>query len=926
MRSQTPPPLTRTLLRLSVRGEAYEVIAGDLDEEFAGALAAGVPMADARRQWRRQALRSIVSVVSARAHDALRSSGGPSLSRVPRALVDLGRDARYVARQLRRSPSYAATAVLSLALGIGGGTAVYGVLYRVLIQPLPVEHPEEIAVAYWGDRAHEPPHTTNVGALNFRATDSGIDYSSNYSYPEYARLAGAAPDSASICAFATPPELTIARDGQPAIAAAALLVSGTFFTTLRPQLALGRALDSRDDAIGAVPAAVLSHRAWVRIFGADAHALGSVVRVDTTPVVIVGILDSSFEQIFRQGSSSAPDVILALAEQPAIAPAWNRYAGNQSLFVATNVKWLRVLVRTDPRNRDRLAETFTDTYRLALIEANRMDADTARAVRVRVIGAERGLEPIPNGAERPLLILACVVAIVLVITCLNIAGLMLTRDLARRREFAVRRALGASPWRLARERLVESAFLSATGAIAGVLVARWFAPLVLRLMAKAPDSTGDAGLTANGAVLIFMIAASTLASLVAGSVPALALAMRGADDRSIGRTASTRAPRFRTGRVLLAIQIAAAVPLIVAAGLFLRTLRNLTSVNLGFDPQGLVIVSVDPRRGDRSDAQVSAIYARLLDRVSAVPGVASATLVENVLLSGATDNFTATIDGTPARIWGNTVGPGYFETLAIPLRAGRTFDVHDDGSSPAVAIINEAAARLYFGGASPLGRQITLTFPQPHSIAVIGVVADSKYESLKAPIRPTMFQSYRQSPSGRMRILLRATVPAVALETPIVNAVAEVDRDLPVTAIKTQVDQIGDTISRERLMAAAVTSFSGVVLALVCVGLYGVTSYLAGQRTNEIGVRIALGARRSQVVWLIVRQMSVTTAAGLGAGLLIAWGTAPVVGTMLYGLAARDLATLGLAALVIAIAILGATLKPARQASRVDPLVSLRTD
>jgi predicted permease len=514
----------------------------------------------------------------------------------------------------------------------------------------------------------------------------------------------------------------------------------------------------------------------------------------------------------------------------------------------------------------------------------------------------------------------------------NLSGLLLARGVARQRELELRRALGASRGRLIRQSLVESGMMGAAGGVAGLLLASWTRPIVSSMLST---SFGVAGvvLPLDWRTLGVTGLAAAAALVLFGLLPAVRLSAGQSSSSVQQRPGGTTAPRLRIGRALLVLQIGISVPLVVGTGLLVRTIHNLGRVDAGFDPNGLVLFRLDPNQGRPAAAPGRATPAApltagfvqdLLDRLRAIPGVTGATVLENALISGWSSNNNVEIDGRKGMMYMNGVGPDFFDTMGIPLLAGRAPARSDDAASPRVAVVNEAAVRQYFDGRMPIGRRFRMG---GREIEIIGVAADAKYSSLRSNVPPTMFDPFVQrAGSGAMHVAVRVAGPVTGLEAAIREALKAVRPDLPVTELRTQLDQIGQTIGREQLIARLIGLFGGFALVLASIGLYGATSYAVARRTSEIGIRMALGARRGQVLWLILRQVLILALAGLAIGIPTAWLASPLLESFLFGLEPRDGATIAAAAIVMLVVALGAGLMPARRAGRLEALTALRRE
>jgi predicted permease len=908
----SPPRLARAVALLLLKGEAREVIVGDLDQEFAEAIDSGVRPALARRRYWRQTLASIAATRRP-------ARSGRTGVRPQHWMRGLSLDLTAVLRVLRRSPGYAAIAVISLAIGIGANTTIFSVARQLLMMPLPVERPDDLRIVYWTPRHNGPLGIMNIAGSGFR-DDAGTFYRSNFTYPQFTAMRRAVTGSADLAAYSVLIGLTAAVDGRPPVATSGTLVSGNFFETVRPPFALGRGLSAQDDAAGAPVVAVISHGLWTRLFDNDAAALGKTVRINNVPVEIVGVTAAGYRGLSQTGFTPATDVTIALANHPLISPEWS---GGKPLFSAPKTYWVRLIARatggTDAATRDALQAALAGT----LIDGG-IKPEIASKSSVGVFPGARGLDSLRRGALLPLRILAAVAGVVLLIACLNVAGLMLARGVSRQRELAVRRALGAGRGRIIRELLLESVILSVAGGLTGLVLALWMAPVLQSMVASGLGATGVT-VSLDWPLLIAAAAIACVAGILAGLLPAVRFS--GNANAALGdRSGTAGAPKLRIGRVLLALQIGVSLPLVAGAGLFLRTLHNLGSVDLGFNPHELILFRIDPTMNGREPERRTSIYPRLLERFEAIPGVTSATLLENALISGSQSDTSLMIEGREVQIFWNSVGPNYFETMGVPLLAGRSILPSDtDRGSRGVVVLNQTAARQLLGGQAPIGAHLHMTYGE-RDLEVVGIAADSKYDGLRSDIRPTLLLSYLQMPVGSMTVAVRSPLPAAALRAPIEAAVREVDPSVPIAEYQTQLEQIDRTIGKELVFTRLLTLFGGVALLLACVGLHGVTAYSVARRTPEIGIRLALGAQRSRILWLVLRQVVILATAGLAIGLPIAWFTSPVTSAFLFDLDARDpLTILAAAALMLLVAVV-AGLRPARRAARMEALAALRSE
>ena len=834
-------------------------------------------------------------------------------------LVDL----KHVLRGLAASRTFTVVAILSLAIGIGANAAIYSVIRVLLLDPLPVRAPEELSLVYW----HQPGKVQFSQMNSAGATDpaSGLSLRSNYSYPIYESLRAAAPPGTSVFGFNFLRDVAVQFADQPAISAGGMLADGAYFPVLQPRMALGRALGEIDDVEGGPVAVVLSHGFWMRAFGGDPDIVGRTIRVNGVPADIVGVTAAEFRGLSKGGFFPQTEITLPLKAAPRLNPRW--VPDGVSLLRSNRHFWVRTMARipagTDPAGvRTALAAAIAP--HMAPLQTD----PAAGPASVFLLDGSRGSDQNNRETRRLLFILMGVVGAVLVIACVNLASLMLARGVARQRELSVRRALGAARLQLIRGLLIEGVVLAMAGAMVGLLFTYWSRRVLTTILTAgigtAPLSTQPLEVTIDLRLVLATFALSLTAAVLFALLPAWRLTRASATGDLKHQVLGARSPRLTLGRSLVALQIAVSVPLLVGAILFLRTLANLGAVELGFNPQGLVYFKVDPSTTGGSPADHAATYLDLLDRLRAIPGVTSATLVENALLSGWTSNGSVRVGDAQYMLYKNAVGPGFIDTMGMRLVAGRAPGIQDRPGTPLVAVLNESAARLLFGDQSPIGQRLG---SGPNAAEIIGIVSDSLYDRQRAEIRPTMFDAALQRPGyGGHHVVVRASVPVDALEPALRQAVAEINRDLPIASIKSQIAQMDELTIRERVFAQLLTMFAGFALLLACIGLHGVTAYSVARRTNEIGVRVALGARPGQVVWLVQRQVVVLALAGIVVGVPLAVGVAPLVGSLLFGVAPTDTAVIVVASLVLLFVAAAAGFLPARRAAQLDPLKALRSE
>jgi putative ABC transport system permease protein len=791
-------------------------------------------------------------------------------------MTHLLQDLRYGLRGLARSPGFTAAAVLTLALGIGANTAMFSLVDAVLLRPLPYPEPERLV---------------RVRAVN---PEKGQDANLNpLDFADYRRQARSFTD---LAAMATP-TFSLTGGGEPERVRGAL-VSSNFFRAFGARPALGRDFQPRDEQPDAEPVVILSERLWQRRYNSDPGILGKTIVLDDAPVTVVAVLESGFR---APGASEA--------DPPEV---WRPIRIEESL--GRGGHWLPVF--------GRLAEGVT--IRQAQAE---MDA-LARSLEKEHPGSNKGWatslqdleESIVGNTRGPLVLLLASVGLVLLIACVNVANLLLARAGSREHEVAVRATLGASASRLLRQLLTESLLLAGLGAAAGLLIAFFATRLLSRLDPEILPRAGEVAM--DGRVLAFTLGISGLAAIVFGLVPALRTA-KGAVLRQGTRTT----PGRRLPAALVIAELALALVLLIGAGLLLKSFWRLLRVDPGFRAENLLTATVDlPASRYGEPHQIAAFYQNLFERTAALPGVLGATGIDIPPLSGGYScNSFSIDDGSSSHaedvpcIEYRTVGPGYFETLGIPIVQGRSFQSTD---AP-VAIVNETLARALWPDRNPLGNRITLGFEEQTPHTIVGVVKDVRHFGLQSAAAPEVYVSYLQHPTSAMTVVLRTTDDPARLRTSLAEQVRSLDPELPISRVEGLESRVAQSIAQPRLRTELLLLFALLALALAAVGVFGVISYSVVRRTREIGVRMALGAGRSEVLRLVLGQTLAYAGAGLALGLAAALALTRLLASLLFEVGHTDPAIFAAsAAVLLAVAGLAGYL-PARQASRLEPLDAL---
>jgi predicted permease len=818
----------------------------------------------------------------------------------------VGRDVRYAVRALRKSPGFTFVAVLTLALGIGATTAIFSLLDAVMFKSLPVRDPGQLVL---------------VGGSQ---------------YPVFQAFRQHADIFEDLLATSGITPLDVETPHGVRERTAVSLVSGSYFSTLGVQAAIGRVFAADDDRVaGAHPIAVASHGFWQRRLGRDAVIPGPVVRINGTAITIIGVAPPGF---FGEQVGVSPDLWVPLT-------MWGQVVPGRNLLQNPGTGWLRMIGRVRPEvSLSAPQPELTQTFRRVVTEIfgpNMPDdvrRDTERAI-ITLEPAGNGLSTLRAQFGRSLRLVMAAVVLVLLVACANIANLLLARATARRRETDVRLALGMSRARLVQQLLTESLVLAALGGAAGLALA-WLGREALLRLISADGSRLPLAVATDARLLVFVVMISTGTAILFGLAPAWRSARANLVTSLVSRReGSVRSQRL--GSLLVVAQVACSLVLLMGAGLFLRTIANLREVNLGFAPERLLVVEINPQTaGYRSDRAVT-LSGRLLDRITELPGVSSVSLSEHGVLTG-TDNSTnlmraegvvAGPDGFPRTRW-DVVGPRYFSTIGAQVISGRDFSERDNAASPLVVAINEAMGRLFFGDASPIGRRLVWDVSgRQKAFEIVGVTRDVKQRDAREQPPPRFYLPYLQIPEVRAtwvlastRFLVRTAGDPAAIAPAVREQIRSEDPRLSVTSLDVAPELVSRTLVRERMLATLLIAFGALALALASIGLYGVLAYAVVRRTNEIGIRLALGARRSQVLALILSSVARMLALGIALGLAGAWAISRAVTALLFGVTPGDPLTIAVAIIILVVTGLLAAYLPARRGTRIEPLRALRCD
>jgi predicted permease len=836
----------------------------------------------------------------------------------PRRLEEeMFQDLRFGMRMLGRSPVFTAVAVMSLALGIGANTAIFSLVNAVLLKKLPVQNPDELVLLHWVSGKKFPAKAIS-GSVDMRDDRSS---STSFSYSAFEQFRDHNEALSDVFAFTDVGRLNVSVDGQAELVSGQL-ISGGYFEGLGVRTILGRTITAEDDRLSGVePVVVISYAYWQRRFGRDPAAVGKTIYINNSPFTIAGVTPPEFSGTLQVGSS--PELSVPMAAQPLVMT-------EGPLFDQAGYWWLQVMGRLKPGLTEQQARASLDPiFQQSVAESQAASEEKTAVARLEMTSGSRGLSDVREEFSAPLFILMAVVALVLAIACANIANLLLARAATRQKEIAVRLALGASRLRLIRQLLTESVLLAIIGGALGLLFAYWGKDLLLMLL---PEESMRSSLDLNmdARILGFTAAVSILTGILFGFAPALRATRVDLAPALKDNARGMSRGKSRLGKALLVAQVAMSLLLLIGAGLFVRTLRNLENVDLGFNRENVLLFKVDPTLNGYKGARLVNLYKQITERVEALPGVRSASLSSHALISNSASIMTVEAEGhtegEDLNAYAQAIGENFFDTMQIPLLLGRSFNSHDDESAPKVAVINETMARTYFSGSNPVGKIFTVGRRNKEQIEVVGMVRDAKYSSMRRNTPPTFYTPYSQRPTdlGQMNFEVRTEANPTEMVSAIRLLVQEVDKNLPLFDVKTQSEQVNATLAQERLFARLSSFFGLLALMLACVGLYGLMSYAVARRTHEIGIRMALGAKGGDVLWMVMREILMLVLIGIAIGLPSALAAMQLISSMLFGLTATDPVTICVATLfMIAVAAFAGYL-PARRASRVDPMVALR--
>jgi predicted permease len=821
-------------------------------------------------------------------------------------------DLQYALRMLRKSPAFTIVAVMTLALGIGANTAIFSLVNAVMLKMLPVRAPGELVVV--GDP--EDVHHRSLG-------DPRVDL---FSYPLYRDLSSGNEVFSGMLASGEAHRLRITpadSAGEIAGGVTGVLVSGNYFSVLGVNALYGRVLTPEDDtAPGAHPVAVISYSLWKNKLGQNPDAVGRAIRINNSPFTIVGVAPPGF---FGDTVGDQQDLWVPVTMQEQIITG-RKWLENYE------ASWLHCIARLRPGSSVEQARANLNLILQQLVNGplgaklSKDDRENLQQAKIQVAPGGGGFSQLRGDFHQPLLLLMTIVGLVLVIACVNVANLLLARSTARQREIAVRMAIGAAPGRVIRQLLTESVLLAFAGGALGLLIAHWGTAALLKL-----SRTTDIQASPDVRVFLFTAAVCFITGILFGLIPALrsrrvsvALTLK-----SGAQSGGNAHGGWNWGKSLVTAQVALSLLVLFAAGLLVRSLQNIRNVDLGYNREHILLVSTDPLSAGYDKLRITQFGNELSNQFSNIPGVQAASYSKNGLFSGSESSTTLKVEGYVAKgdadpeAAYDEVGPNYFKTVGIPLLLGREIGPQDTETSPRVAVINETMARLYLGGANPIGKKLGFN-QQP--VEIVGVARDARDHELKGVVHPRFYVPATQlsAPNPGVNFEIRTVGNPTAVVESVRKQLKSFDAKVPVYGIRTVNELTENTIRQEILIAKLSSFFAGLALLLASIGLYGVLSYSVSGRTREIGVRMALGAQRSSVLTMVLLEAGKLVLAGVLLGIPASFLSGRLFASLLFGLSRYDTVSMAIViAILVGIALI-ASFIPARRATKVDPMVALR--
>jgi predicted permease len=841
-------------------------------------------------------------------------------------LESLLQDARYGLRQLRRTPAVTFSIIVSLVVGIGANTAIFSIVDAALLKSLPVEDPQSLRIIEWVSRQGWPEQLAQGHRGTTSGDRNGPIQGSSFGPRLHRALAREQTPVEAVIGFADADDAAVAAEGRIAEQSRLQYVSANFFAGLGVPLFLGRGFEARDDQAGQEPAIILSHRFWQRYFGGRSDVLDQTLRVNNMAARIIGVAPAGFYGV-QVGRWS--DLYTPLAARTILSVSIREASGGED----DREWWVRQMVRLKPGPEADAAVAQLSALYQRLVAPEGVEIDRGQIPTLAVVSGERGFDAIGGDTSRALWILLLLVGLVLLIVCANVANLLLSRAVVRQREAAVRLALGAARLRLLRQQLVESLVLAAIGGALGLALGYLLA-VSSHSVFQAVNSIGDFDLRIDGRVLGYTTGIAVLTALFFGLAPAVRAARADCNEALKSQSRTVLAGRLRLPRLLVVVQLALCVTVLVAAGLLSRSLVNLKAVDVGFDRENIVYASVNPWGAGYRAEQVGVYIDRLRQELAAQPGVLGVATIGVPLLTGGHSGTSAHVPGQPHSGDGSSyvlvhrVSDGLLETLGIPLLAGRAIEPRDVRPNSEAVVVDERFAQRFFPNQNPLGQRFGTGKDGANSHEIVGVVKNSRYDTLRGEARPTIYQPMLPGgwPGASVHFVMRAGIDSGQLAQILRRVAASVDPNVPVQQIRTQTAVIDNLLRTERLLSGLSSAFGVVALILAAVGLGGLLAYSVARRRNEIGIRMALGAAPADVVTMVLGDSLWLVAIGALAGLPGAYAVGLALENSLYGLEPADPVTAVVAlAVLAAVAALAAWL-PARRAAGIDPMAALRDE
>jgi putative ABC transport system permease protein len=852
------------------------------------------------------------------AHGSWLMAKSYELNQSPSCRFLLMNDISYALRQFRKSPLFTLIAVITLAVGIGASTAIFTLLDQALIRSLPVNHPEQLVrLRYTGE---SPGHTNNYGG----------DDKDFFSYPMYRDLR----DKNSVFSglLANDEKYVGVQWNDRSELAEAELVSGNYFEVLGLQPALGRLLLPSDDVPNGNPVVVLSSNYWKMKLGSNPDVIGKALLLNAHPFTIVGVVQPGFHSVV---AGETPGLFVPASAKNIITPRWQDFEDRQS-------HWITIVGRLKPGESLQQAQAGLDPlwHAIRAEELKQFGYHSERTRRlfldeshIQLLNSARGFSPLRDQIGTPLVILMGMVSLLVLMACVNISSLLLVRAAGRTREMAVRYAMGAGRWQIVRQLLLEGLLLGTVGGALGLLLAPVVGNVLVNTAFTDPMSEIPLSTHPDTRILLFNFAVAFTVSILFSLAPALRFLRPDlvATLKQQSATAAGSPLRFR--RISVGAQIAVSLLLLIGAGLFVRTLKNLRAVDVGFVPDHMVTFDLNPRLAGYQAGQMQALNQRILENLAALPGVRAVAATDDPDLAGDDETGNVSIAGVKMNeddqdFEEPSVTPAYFATLKTPLLAGRVFTDQDVLGKAKVAVVNLSVAKRYFGSPqNAIGHSLSFGSAGKFDTQIIGVVGDTKHHSVRDPVRMTAYRAISQSPElNGITYLVRTWQQPADAETGIRAAMQQIDSKLALSNLQTEEQQIDNSLSNERLIAMLSSSFGVIAVLLAAIGLYGVLAFSTAQRTREIGIRMAMGAQRSAVVKMVLQDVLWICGVSIAVALPLALVLGRLLQAQLYGVHAGDPVTLLGGTLLIASVALLAAMIPARRAASVEPMQALRTE